>query len=145
MAALAGSSGTRAAAPEPTTSTANASSSVEPAQADVAAARACAAFKTYLADAAQGRVPRAVGQSVTDNAYQLMAGASQAQTAGKPLPKWTGLGEELIAATDDVVKLDSSALAKDGAAAAEACQTIPPAAQVAGGYAASNPSPAPSS
>ncbi len=79
-------------------------------------------------------MPRAAGQAVTDAESQLLAGASQDQAAGKPLPKWANLGEALVAATDDIVNRDSSALSKDGPAAAQACQTIPEAARVAGGY-----------
>jgi len=102
--------------------------------ADVAAARACAAFTTYLADAGQGRIPQSVGKALTADADQLLAGASQDQAAGKPLPQWTTLGEYLIAAADDVLNHNSSALSKDGTAAAQACQTIPEAARAAGGY-----------
>jgi hypothetical protein len=109
-----------------------------PAQADVDAARACAAFNSYLAQAGQGRIPKATGEALTNDAYQLLAGASQDQASGQPLPKWTNLGEYLIAAADDVVQKDSSALSKDGTAAADACQTIPESARVAGGYVATS-------
>lgn len=113
-----------------------------PTAADIAAARACAAFTTYLADAGQGRVPPAAGQALSDDAYRLLDGASQDQAAGKPLPQWANLGEYLIAAADDVVNNSSSALSKDGPAAAQLCQTIPTAARVAGGYTpATNPAP----
>ena len=105
-----------------------------PAPTDIAAARACAAFTTYLDDASQGKVPAAVGQALTNDAYKLIAGAAQAQTAGQPLPKWTNLGEYLLAAADDVVNRDTSARSTDGAAAAKACQTIPGPARGAGGY-----------
>jgi hypothetical protein len=121
-------------------STASAGSSTA---SDIAAARACAAFNTYLADAGKGQIPRTAGEAVTNAAYQLLAGDSQDQAAGKHLPQWAKLGEDLIAATDDVVNRNSSALSTDGTAAAEACQTIPEAARVAGGYALSaspNPS-----
>lgn len=112
-----------------------------PTPTDIAAARACAAFSTYLDDASQGKVPAAAGQALTNDAYQLVTGASQAQTAGKPLPKWTNLGEYLLAAADDVVNRDTTALSTDGAAAAQACQSIPGPARAAGGY-ASTASPA---
>jgi hypothetical protein len=97
-------------------------------------------FSTYLADAGQGRVPRAVGEALTNDSDKLLAGASQDQAAGKPLPQWAVLGEYLIAAADDVVNRDSGALSRDGTAAAETCQTIPEADRIAGGYTAS-PSP----
>ncbi len=109
-----------------------------PAPADVDAARACAAFNSYLSQAGQGRVPKATGEALTNDAYHLLAGASQDQASGQPLPKWTNLGEYLIAAADDVVHKDSSALSKDGTAAADACQTIPESARVAGGYVATS-------
>jgi hypothetical protein len=132
------------AGPKSTPTTAlptSATASPAPAPADVDAARACAAFNNYLAQAGQGRVPKATGEALTNDAYQLLAGASQAQASGRPLPKWTNLGEYLIAAADDVVNKDSSALSKDGTAAADACQTIPEAARLAGGYVApSSPS-----
>jgi hypothetical protein len=118
----------------PTSTTA----SPAPAPADVDAARACAAFNNYLAQAGQGRVPKATGEALTNDAYQLLAGAPQAQKSGQPLPKWTNLGEYLIAAADDVVNKDSSALSKDGTAAADACQTIPGPARLAGGYVATS-------
>jgi hypothetical protein len=132
---------TTTASPSTAAPTTAAPATSAPAPADVAAARACAAFTTYLTDAGQGNVPKADGQAVTNDAYQLVAGASQAQAAGKPLPKWATLGENLIAATDDIVNRDSTALSKDGTAAAKACQTIPDAARVAGGYVGSAPSP----
>jgi hypothetical protein len=114
------------------------STTTSPAPADVDAARACAAFNSYLAQASQGRVPRATGEALTNDAYQLLAGASQDQASGQPLPKWTNLGEYLIAAADDVVNKDTSALSKDGTAAADACQTIPESARAAGGYVATS-------
>ena len=85
-----------------------------PAPADVDAARACSAFNSYLSQAGQGRVPKATGEALTNDAYHLLAGASQDQASGQPLPKWTNLGEYAIAAADDVVHKDSSALSKDG-------------------------------
>jgi hypothetical protein len=116
---------------------------------DVAAARACAAFSTYLADASRGTVPRAVGENLTNAAYALVAGAAtKVQGASAASGRWTTLGEDLVAAADDVVQRNSGALSKDGTAAAEACQTIPAAARAAGGYeptTAPAPSPAPPS
>jgi hypothetical protein len=115
------------------TSTAPAASAPDPE--DVAAARACAAFSTYLADASRGTVPRAVGENLTNAAYALVAGATaKDQGSSAASGRWTTLGEDLVAAADDVVQRDSGALSKDGTAAAEACQTIPAAARAAGGY-----------
>lgn len=100
----------------------------------MSAARACAAFTTYLNDASKGEVPRADGQALAQAAGQLIAAAPAAQKAGKPLPKWTTLGEQLVAAGEDIVKRDSAALQKDGTAAVQICHTIPAAAAQAGGY-----------
>ena len=105
-----------------------------PAAVDVSAARACAAFTTYLDDASNGEVPQSAGQALARAAGQLLAGAPAAQQAGRALPKWTALGEQLVAAGDDIVNRDNAALQKDGPAAAQTCHTIPAAARQAGGY-----------
>lgn len=122
------SPGPARAGPVPTPATATAM------PADVSAARACQAFSTYLADASAGVVPRAAGQALVSDAEVLLAGAKQAQSSGRPLPKWAGLGANLLSAASDIVHRDSASLQTDGAAAAEECQTVPAVAAKAGGY-----------
>ena len=101
---------------------------------DVAAARACEDFSVYLADASKGQVPSAAGRQLADDAAALLGGASAAQAAGTPLPRWAPLGQDLIDAATDVVDGNAAALKKDGTAAAQACQTVPAGARTAGGF-----------
>jgi hypothetical protein len=128
------SSAPSSSAPSSSATGGQATSTDPPAAEDVAAARACAAFSVYLADAGQGRVPQAAGEALVSDADALLDGAQADQAAGKPLPKWASLGEELINAADDVVKGDSAALKTDGTTAAEACQSVPANARAPGGY-----------
>ncbi|MHB1536277.1 MAG: hypothetical protein ACYC1D_17025, partial [Acidimicrobiales bacterium] len=93
------------------------------------------------ADASKGSVPKAAGEALASAASKLVAGARADQAAGRPLPKWTTLGENLIAAGEDVVAGNSTALGTDGTAAAKACQTIPAPARQAGGYAPASTAP----
>jgi hypothetical protein len=132
--ALAAVTGGHAVTPVATTTPRATAAPGPPAAADVAAARACQAFTVYLSDASAGVVPRVAGESLVDDADALLAGASGNGAATKPLPKWSQLGANLLSAAKDVVDHDSSALATDGAAAAQECQTVPAAAAVAGGY-----------
>jgi hypothetical protein len=105
-----------------------------PTPADVAAARACQAFAVYLESAETGTIPKAVGARLVKTAGVLLRGARKDQAAGQPLPKWAGLGSELLAAAADVVNHKAKALATDGADADRSCATIPDAAARAGGY-----------
>jgi hypothetical protein len=109
-----------------------------PAAVDVAAARACQAWDVYLTAALTGEVSAAQGQRLLTATEVLIAGASQDQAAGRPLPKWEELGGDIINAADDVVNGDAEALGSDGAAVAAQCKTIPAAADAAGGFVGSS-------
>ncbi len=119
--------GSHSAASGPTTGGA-------PDPADVAAARACQAWDTYLGAALSGKVTAAQGQSLLAAAEVLIAGAPGDQEAGRPLPKWEVLGGDIINGADDVVNGNVEALQSDGAAVAAQCRTIPAGAAAAGGF-----------
>jgi hypothetical protein len=124
----AGDAATRPPASSPSTAAA------VPSSADIAAARACEVFTLYLSDADRGSVPKAVGTALVQSASALLSGAQTDQAAGRSLPKWSSLGSELIAAAQDVVGHDGTALRSDGAAAAAECRSVPAAAARAGGF-----------
>jgi hypothetical protein len=107
---------------------------VAPAPADVAAARACAAFTVYLEDATHGRVPGSVGRALIEDAAVLLRGAETDKAAGRALPRWSTLGSDLLSAAEDVVDHKKTALESDGPAAAAQCRLVPAAAAAAGGY-----------
>jgi hypothetical protein len=99
----------------------------QPAAIDVQAARACHAFERFTGH--QGS-----GDDVVAAVKPLMAGTADAQAAGRPAPKWSGLGANLISAVAADNSGDLATLQADGNKAADECATIPPAAKRAGGY-----------
>lgn len=88
----------------------------------------------YLADAEAGRIPAAAGRRLVADAGVLLDGARADSKAGRSLPEWSGLASALVAAADDVVHRDASALASDGRDAATYCQAVPADAAAAGGF-----------
>jgi hypothetical protein len=132
--ALGGASSNSSSVATTTPPSAASTTTAPPLAADVTAAKACEAFNVYLADAAKGGVSEADGQALINAAGTLLDGAQADQAAGRPLPKWAGLGEDLVNAAQDIVNSDTTAFKTDGPEAAEACQTIPVSARLAGGY-----------
>jgi hypothetical protein len=105
-----------------------------PSAADIAAARACEAFVVYLADAQSGEVPAAAGRDLIEDAAVLLRGANADKAAERALPRWSGLGADLLDAAEDVVEHNSEALETDGAAAGAQCRTVSASAARAGGF-----------
>ncbi len=92
---------------------------------DVQAARACQMFSLLLN---QKATPAQLGNA----AAPLVAGAAEAQAAGRPGPKWATLGNDLIAVGGEANTQDP-AFSSDRSKASDECATIPPAAKRAGG------------
>jgi hypothetical protein len=105
---------------------------------DLAAAQACAGFATLVADAnakpANPATIQADADSLLTQASVLMKGGPEAAAAGAPMPKWNGLGADLVAAGGDVVQLDNSTLKADADKVLIGCFSIPAAAKTAAGY-----------
>jgi hypothetical protein len=90
---------------------------------DGQAARACQVFSLLLTHKA---TPAQLGTA----AAPLVAGAADAQAAGRPGPKWATLGGDLIAVAGETGTQDPSVSA-DGTKASYECGTIPSAAKQA--------------
>jgi hypothetical protein len=94
---------------------------------DVAAAHACHVMQEFLKQ-------NASGQDVIDASSPLMAGIEEAQAHGRPSPKWSDLGANLILTAGDVNSGDMTQATSDGNKVADECHTIPANARAAGGY-----------
>lgn len=101
---------------------------------DVAAARACEAFSNYVDAVGNHQSSSTLRQAALDKATVLTNGSADAQQQGRPLPKWAGLGADLVELIGDVNTQDTTAEQADAPKVANACGKIPSAAKRAGGY-----------